>query len=254
MKVLILGGKGESTNAVVNAISSVYSDTVAVFEDKVSQVTLLKKRIKKLGIIKVLGQVLFLIFVPPILKRKSKDRILEIKNEYDLKTEEDFAVGLKKYYVKSVNDDETIDILQSESPSIIIVNGTRIISGKILESINVPFVNMHVGITPKYRGVHGGYWAAATGDINNCGVTIHIVNSGIDTGDVIAQSRIKVTDKDNYSTYPLIQVAEGIKLELELLTEYEKTSQIETFSPELPSKLWSHPTIMEYLKNIKRSR
>ena len=45
-----------------------------------------------------------------------------------------------------------------------VVNGTRILSRRMLESIDAVFLNMHVGITPKYRGVHGGYWALANGD------------------------------------------------------------------------------------------
>ena len=41
---------------------------------------------------------------------------------------------------------------------------------------------MHAGITPQYRGVHGGYWAVVNNDPEHCGVTIHFVDKGIDTG------------------------------------------------------------------------
>ena len=41
-------------------------------------------------------------------------------------------------------------------------------------------------------------------------VTVHEVDTGIDTGNIIYQKTIDVTTKDNFSTYPLLQLAEGI--------------------------------------------
>ena len=55
------------------------------------------------------------------------------------------------------------EFLQQLKPDLLIVNGTRILSKKTLESVSAPFVNIHTGITPAYRGVHGGYWAVAKG-------------------------------------------------------------------------------------------
>jgi folate-dependent phosphoribosylglycinamide formyltransferase PurN len=72
--------------------------------------------------------------------------------------------------------------LKAINPDLVIVNGTRIISKKVLSSINSKFVNIHVGITPKYRGVHGTYWALVNNDVENSGVTVHFVDEGIDTG------------------------------------------------------------------------
>ena len=48
-----------------------------------------------------------------------------------------------------------------------ILNGTRIVSKKVISSIGCLFINTHCGITPKYRGVHGGYWAIYNNDLNN---------------------------------------------------------------------------------------
>ena len=65
------------------------------------------------------------------------------------------------------------------------------------------------GITPLYRGVHGAYWALAEGRRDLCGVTVHRVDAGIDTGEVLAQVLIDPTPQDNFVTYPWLQVAEG---------------------------------------------
>src|SRR5690606_4856447 len=86
------------------------------------------------------------------------------------------------------------------------------ISKKILQGVNAVFINIHSGITPNYRGDHGGYWALANNDNENCGVTVFIANEGIDTGNILYQGLIQPTTKDNFVTYPYLQLGEGIGL------------------------------------------
>lgn len=254
MNILVLGGQGESTNAVVNALSNSYEELSLILEDDVPMSVFLRKRIKKLGLPTVLGQLAFMAIIPPYLRNKSKSRIEEIKRVYGLNTDGCYRDNVKCYFVDSINSTAAIEKIIICKPDIIIVNGTRIISGQVLESVHVPFINMHVGITPKYRGVHGGYWALANDDAANCGVTVHMVNTGIDAGDVIKQKRIEVKKEDNFVTYPYIQVGEGIRLELEILEKFSKTGKIDTQKIKQPSMLWSHPTIWQYVKNRRKSR
>jgi len=105
-----------------------------------------------------------------------------------------------------------------------------------------------MGITPKYRGVHGGYWALVNKDRANCGVTVHLIDQGIDTGGVLYQDTINTDHSDNINTYPIHQIAKGISLmkaALEDITE----DQINVRPGVYPSKLWYHPTLIEYFKH-----
>lgn len=254
MNILVFGGKGETTYAVVNALAKRYGSISLILENDVPAVTFFRKRIKRLGLTVVLGQIIFMATVPRHLRRKSKKRIAEISEQYNLKIDRSYEKNVKCYSVNSINDEEAIEIITNCNPDIVIVNGTRIISERVLKSVQVPIINMHMGITPKYRGVHGAYWAFVNDDAENCGVTVHMVNQGIDTGDVIRQKRITVTTEDNFVTYPYIQAGEGIKLEIEVLEEFEKSGKIDTQKVDLPSMIWSHPTIWQYIKNRRKSR
>lgn len=254
MRITILGSRGDSTNAVINAVSERYDAVTAIIEDDVPLKEFLGRRIRKLGLRTVMGQMAFAAIVPKILRKKSGRRIEQIKEHYHLKTDEEYKDRIDCRFVTSINDSQAEDAIIQSEPDIIIVNGTRIISKSLIERMHVPMINMHMGITPKYRGVHGGYWAVVNHDMENCGVTIHMVDEGIDTGNVICQKRIPVRPRDNYITYPYLQAGVGIRAELKVLEKFEKTGRIDTYEVDLPSMLWTHPTLWQYMRNRKNNR
>ena len=132
------------------------------------------------------------------------------------------------------------------APKVVLVVGTSIISRKVLSSVSAPFINYHDGITPKYRGIHGGYWANAQGDFANFGVTVHLVDPGIDTGDVLYQARLKPSGQDNYATFSYLQIAAALPL-LERAAQDAIAGTLTTQKVDLPSHLWSHPTLWGYV-------
>jgi methionyl-tRNA formyltransferase len=134
-----------------------------------------------------------------------------------------------------------------------VVSQTRIVSRKILESIPAIFINVHTGILPQYRGNHGAYWALASGDEQNCGVSVHVVDAGVDTGPVIAEARIHPSPSDNYTTYEWLQLEAALPLLLRAvqdavngdLASYRKPS-------DLPSRHYYHPTLWAYCSTAVR--
>lgn len=246
-KLIILAGRGVSTTLMFNGIQSNFPIHSVILEENVNRKEFLKKRIKKLGLLKVGGQILFQLFFVPILLKKSQGRIYEIKKSLKL-DDAPIPQALIKY-VPSVNSIECIDYLKKENPDLIIVNGTRIISKKVLNNINSTFINTHVGITPKYRGVHGAYWALVNKDNENCGVTIHKIDEGIDTGGVLHQEIISPTAKDNFTTYPYLQIAKGIDCMRFVISEFLEGNLLVVESKTKESRLWTHPTIWSYIYN-----
>lgn len=246
MKILILAKNGDSTAIVYNKLKEKFDDISIIIEHPVDRKSFLKRRIKRLGVWKVAGQIAFTLFSKTVLEWQAKDRIQEIKKQYRINDARDYLKESNTYYVDSVNSEECRALMRKISPDIVVVNGTRIIEEETITCLSVPMINMHMGITPRYRGVHGAYWALAQKDPAHCGVTIHIVDKGIDTGNIISQGIIQVTDKDNFISYPYLQAAIGVDLEVEVIKKYFENSRMEYFSNDLNSKLWTHPTLREY--------
>jgi hypothetical protein len=245
-KIILLGGVKPFTKFTYNyLIRAIAIDTV-ILEQPVSKYRLLNGRLKRLGCLEVLGQVLFQVSVVPLLGILSRCRLEEIKRHFDL---DDAAIPEEKIIrVASLNSPRVMEILQKENPTFVIVAGTRIISEEILNCIPGNFINIHTGIAHRYRGVHGAYWALTEGRPQWAGVTVHQVDSGIDTGQILAQGAITITPEDNFVTYPLLQLGVGLGL-LKHILEHQDQEVLGLAIPSEGSKIWYHPTLWFYLWN-----
>jgi folate-dependent phosphoribosylglycinamide formyltransferase PurN len=245
--VVLLVQPGDSSSIVYNALARSFDIAGVVMESEVSRRTLLSRRVRKLGLGTVLGQVAFRSMIVPPLARASRRRIREICEQHDL-SREPIPEHLISH-VESVNSDEACATLARLSPRVVVVNGTRIISKKTLAAVPASFVNTHSGITPLYRGVHGGYWALAENDLQHCGVTVHLVDPGIDTGGILGQATISPTVDDNFVTYPYLQYAAAVPLLRAAVSDLLRGVTATLPAPEGSSRLWSHPTLGQYLRN-----
>jgi folate-dependent phosphoribosylglycinamide formyltransferase PurN len=243
-KVALLTCEGETGRIAARYLAARFPGLTVIVEREVPRSLLLRRRIKRLGFAHVSGQLAFMAF-QRIQHSASKRRIAEILAEAKLHGRWPDACEMIR--VASVNSPECVGHVQRLQPQAILVVGTRIIAEEVLRAIDAPFINYHAGITPKYRGVHGGYWAKAEGDPGNFGVTVHLIDEGIDTGDVLYQARLVPTAKDNYSTFPYLQLVAALPL-LEKAARDAVSGMLRPEKVDLPSHLWSHPTLWHYIK------
>ncbi len=244
--IVMLTGTGLSSRAMYHALAGQCNVLTVIQECKPSRKTMLLRRIRKLGLYRVVGQLLFMLYDHLSLQPRQQARVDELIVRYQLDTG-DIPPDVVQC-VASINSPQVIAMLAQYQPDAIVVNGTRIISSDVLSCNDAPFLNTHAGITPRYRGVHGGYWALARGDRQHCGVTVHLIDAGIDTGAVLYQARIEADKSDGFNTYPIHQIARAIPLMKQALRD-AAAHQLQPVHPAGPSTLWSHPTLFEYLRN-----
>lgn len=251
-RIVLLAPRTDHARMVYHALSAKYPIDAVMLEDPVGAWELMSRRAKRLGVWTAVGQVLFRAGIQPFLAVAAHARRDEILREHALSV---VPIPPEKVTdVRNVNDPEAVELLKKLQPDVVIVGGTRIVKDATLAaSPNAPWVNIHAGITPLYRGVHGGYWALAQGDAAHCGVSVHLVDKGIDTGGILAQSAITPDARDNFTTYPLLQAAVGLKLlRDEVLPRLLAGDRATQPAPAGASKLWSHPTAWQYLRGRTR--
>jgi methionyl-tRNA formyltransferase len=246
-KIILLAADCESSRWVYNVLKKHFEFAAVIVEKPVSKKLLFKNRVKRIGFIKTLGQALFSVLVVPVLKSRSKKRKAALKKKYNLKN---VPFPQNTFFVETVNSAACIEKFTALQPDVVLVNGTRIISNSILKCTNAVFINMHTGITPYYRGSHGGYWALYKNDAKNFGTTIHIVDAGVDTGGVIAQVFAVPEPEDNFTTYPALQAGIGIEVLPGVINKLFDNNYTFTQHTE-KGKLYYQPAIWEYFKNNK---
>ena len=244
--VLLLAGPGDTTDIVAHYLADRVDDLVVVVEAPPSRQRMATRRAQRVGWPAVVGQTLFAAGALPWLRRRGDERIRDILAADGI----DATPYGPVRHVPSVNAPETIALLQAVQPSVVVVQGTRIISTDVLTSIACPFINTHAGITPRYRGVHGGYWALAEGRPDLVGTTVHLVDKGIDTGGVLAQATFAVTPEDTVATYPYLHLVAGLPLLADQVRRVLDGS-VPAAGGDGPvdgvSRLYLHPTLWGYL-------
>lgn len=244
-RVVLLAGPGSSTDIVANYLAARLPELVTIVENPASRVQLARRRARRVGWVPAAGQVLFVALLLPVLRRLGSRREAAILRAASL----DSAHRSPSHRVPSVNDDETVALLSSLRPELIVVHGTRVIASRVLKSVHCPVVNMHAGITLRYRGVHGGYWALAEQHPEWVGTTVHLVDPGIDTGGILAQRTFDVSAEDTIATYPDLHLVHGLPLLGAQVDRVLAGAALEPVGTSIApgSGLYYHPTIWGYL-------
>jgi methionyl-tRNA formyltransferase len=102
------------------------------------------------------------------------------------------------YNVGNHNDDTCRELLEANQPDVLVLGGTRIIKPKIFEIAKRATVNSHPGLLPWLRGSASVGWALYK-DMPQ-GATVHFIDPGIDTGDIIEARQLPVYRHDTYES------------------------------------------------------
>ena len=95
------------------------------------------------------------------------------------------------------------------------------------------------------RDQHGAYWARVAGDAAHAGLTVHLVDDGVDTGAVLYQTVSEFTPRDNITTYQYRQMVDAIPLVIRA-AEDALAGRLAPKRVELASKQWFLPTLWGY--------
>lgn len=125
---------------------------------------------------------------------------------------------------------EAVEILKGLKPDLVIVAAYgKIIPKSALEIPGFGCINVHVSILPKYRGPSPIQNALLAGE-KETGVTIMLMDQGVDTGDILAQEVTPIKADDNTETLMAKMAKVGAQLLLKTIPlwiegKIEKTAQ-----------------------------
>jgi hypothetical protein len=87
------------------------------------------------------------------------------------------------------NTVEVYDWVVRQAPDFIVVYGSSIIKPPLLERYDGRMVNIHLGLSPYYRGSGTNFWPLVHRLPECVGATLHLIVAKVDAGPILAQVR-----------------------------------------------------------------
>jgi len=92
--------------------------------------------------------------------------------------------------VRVDNLNESPGVLRDLKHDIVVLGGARILRKEVIDMPTIGILNAHPGLLPQYRGLDAIEWAILNGD--DVGVTVHLVDEGIDTGPIVIKEKLEI--------------------------------------------------------------
>src|SRR6266511_588544 len=192
-KVALLTCESDIGRIAARYLAARFPGLAVVVERNMTQSLLLRRRVKRLGLVRVGGQLAFMEF-QRVQRSASRGRIAEIVGQANL--EPPWPNTSELIRVPSINSPECVAHLKRLRPRAILVVGTRIIAEEVLRAV---------------------------------------------------EARLASTAEDNYSTFPYLQLVAALPL-LERAARDAVAGTLRPHKVDSPSRLWSHPTLWQYVK------
>jgi folate-dependent phosphoribosylglycinamide formyltransferase PurN len=87
------------------------------------------------------------------------------------------------------NAPQEIALMREARPDVVCVFGTSLLEQTLIDAFPGRILNIHLGLSPYYRGAGTNFWPLVNGEPEYCGATIHFLDIGVDTGPIVAHVR-----------------------------------------------------------------
>jgi len=94
------------------------------------------------------------------------------------------------------NEPEEIAAMRRADPDVVLVFGTGLLKAPLISAFPGRILNIHLGLSPYYRGAGTNFWPLVNGEPEYCGATIHFLDEGVDSGPIIAHVRPVIQSGD----------------------------------------------------------
>ncbi|CAD6004041.1 Phosphoribosylglycinamide formyltransferase [Agreia sp. COWG] len=107
-----------------------------------------------------------------------------------------FTVSPTSYPTRAAWGDELLSQIETWNPDLTVCAGfMRILPPRVVAALSPQLINTHPALLPAFPGAHAVRDALAAG-ATETGVTVHIVDEGVDTGPIIVQESVAVEPHD----------------------------------------------------------
>ena len=97
----------------------------------------------------------------------------------------------------AINTDKTLEILKNNSIDCVMLFGASIIESNILNRFPERVINLHLGLSPYYKGSGTNFFPIVNNEFECLGSTIHLATAKVDAGAILHQIRIEDLEEND---------------------------------------------------------
>jgi len=178
------------------------------------------------------------------IKKKGKNYLSAAQKEHLLnreQVEKDFF----KLYLKKTKDNSKnfyknygysssknfLNNIKKLNPDLIVVYGSSLIKGDILKYFRNKILNVHLGLSPYYKGSGTNYFALVNNKPELVGATFMFLDNTIDGGKIIHQIRPKIYKNDTVHTIGTRLISEMFHKYSKIIINFNKIKKKNNFNP-----------------------
>jgi methionyl-tRNA formyltransferase len=113
-------------------------------------------------------------------------------------TDTGYIKNHRQIKAKEINKKENVEWIKSLNPDYILLYGTGILNKFWFREFNDRIINLHLGMSPHYRGSATLFWPFYNEELEYLGITIHLATEEVDGGDILHVVKPDIESKDNY--------------------------------------------------------
>lgn len=125
-----------------------------------------------------------------------------------------------RFGTKTLNTNATVAALRAAGPDVVVVYGTGLIKPPLLDAFEGRIINLHLGLSPYYRGTATNFYPLLNEEPEYVGVTVHLLTAGIDSGPIIHHGRPDITADDMPHTVGCKAILVGVDRLKQALREF----------------------------------
>jgi len=150
--------------------------------------------------------------------------------------------------LNAINSPEGLAKISALQPDLVLsIRYGSILKQDVLGLPRLGVLNLHSGVLPDYRGVMATFWAMLN-DEKKIGTSLHyIVDAGIDTGRIVAQSHVDVEADKSYLWHVLQLYVEGVALLIEAISTLALGENLST-TEQSGGQYFSFPNVQDLQK------
>ncbi len=117
-------------------------------------------------------------------------------------------LGIKWLYNDCRNFSDVINVINEINPRFILLAGyMKILPSEFIDAFENRIINVHPSLLPKYKGLYAVEQALDANE-TEIGATIHYVDTGVDTGEIISQQSFSIIDMELTEIYETLHKIE----------------------------------------------